>query len=199
MQRFELRVGARTLVARCDPALHLQAESVLRLLGMLARQGSLREGSRISLGLSQLTVRARDNQLVLYQPRFDRPAELSDDITPALAILADQAALAQELGVAIQPTSFSQRMVVACGSLAHDEIYCERGEPVDGSDSGWYIGRSDEPGEVECEHRFVHELVRERPAILRVLGLPSGYLVAFERDAIITVLDANDDDRLTPN
>ncbi len=193
MQRFELKVGARTLVARCDPALHVQAESVLRLFGMLARQGSLHEGARIPLGLSQLTVRQRDNQLVLYQPRFDRPAELTEDITPALSILADQAALAQQLGVAIQPTSFSQRMIVAVGSLTHDAIYLERNQPAD-DDSGWYIGRSDEPGEVECEHRYVHELVRERPAVLRVLGLPSGYLVAFDGDTITTVLDTRDQD-----
>ena len=190
-----MNIGARTLVACCDPALHIQAESVLHLLGELAEHGSLREGSRIRLGLSQLTVRARDNQLLLLQPRFEADVrELSDDITQTLSLLADQAALAQQLGVAIQPTSFDHRMVVACGALAHAHIYLERSEPTDDNDSGWYIGPADEPGEVECEHRRVYELVRERPALLRVLGLPSGYLVAFEGDAIKTVLDTRDQD-----
>jgi len=41
----------------------------------------------------------------------------------------------------------------------------------------------------------VHQLLEIRPAIMKVLSLPSGYLVVFNKDELIAVLDENDEEK----
>jgi hypothetical protein len=191
-----LPLGAR-VIATCDPALHWQAESVLQLFEELEATGNpIVAGRSIPLGWSQLSVRTRGDDLVLCEPRFegDPFAELNDDITRTLAVLVEQAALAQHLGVASQPTAFHAELIVACGALTTARIYCER------SETGWYIGPTEHAGgELDCETLPVYRLVQLRPALLAVLALPVGYLVAFDGDAIEAVLDASDTNLWRPS
>jgi hypothetical protein len=59
--RLKLHLGACTVVARCDPGLVLEAESVLQLLERLESSGSsIGHGTQVPLGWSQLTIRARE-------------------------------------------------------------------------------------------------------------------------------------------
>jgi hypothetical protein len=190
---LKLHLGARTLVARCDPSLHFEAESVLRLVGELESSGNvIADGARIPLGWSRLSVHTRGDDLVLCEPQFDGDplADVRDDITQTLAVLVEQASFVQELGTASQPTQFDDELTVACGVLAEPRIYCERRE------AGWYIGPRDREGELDCVNLRVYELLELRPAVLRVLALPVGTLVAFDGDVIETVLDASDRDLL---
>ncbi len=201
MHSLKLQVGARTLVARCDPSLHIQAESVLRLFGDLGATGTLlQDGARIPLGWSQLSLRARDGQLVICEPHFDGDplAELREDITRTLSVLVDQTAITQRLGVATQPTAFHQHLTVAFGVLAQPQLLLERKRPPLLDDSGWYIGPM-EPGETECVTMRVYELLRIRPALVSVLALPTGSLVTFDGDSITTVLDELDAELWKPS
>jgi hypothetical protein len=130
---LKLQLGSRTLVARCDPALHIEAESVLRLLLEIESHGKpLREESLIPLGWSRLSLRARGDELVVCEPRFDGDAlaEVNEDITRTLSVLVDQAALTQRLGTASQLTAFDRTITVACGVLDQRRIYVERREPT---------------------------------------------------------------------
>ncbi|MEO8706155.1 MAG: hypothetical protein ABI867_39360 [Kofleriaceae bacterium] len=197
MPSLTLPLGAR-VIATCDPSLDFEARSVLQLFEEFESTGSpILDGRSIPFGWSQLSVHARGDDLILCEPRFDGDpfVEVSDDITQTLSVLVDQAALVQRLGVASQPTAFHDEIVVACGALDQPRIYCER------SESGWYIGRSDADaeGEVECETLRVYQLLQRRPALLAVMALPVGTLVAFTGDSIEAVLDERDTDLWHPS
>jgi hypothetical protein len=181
----------------------LEAESVLQLVSQLDASGSaIVDGASIPLGWSQLTVRARDHRrevsddLVLCEPRFDGDprTELRDDITQTLAVLRAQATFVQRIGAASQPTAFDREVTVACGVLHQRRLFAERREATGDHDSGWFIGPRDLPGDVECTTVRVYELLMLRPALLQVLALPVGYLVAFDGDDVETVLDTHDRD-----
>lgn len=192
---LKLQLGARTVIARCDPDLAVHAASVLELLGELASCGpALEPGAAIPLGWSRLSLEPRGEDLVVCEPRFDGDpfAETRDDITRTLAILVEQAALVEELGVASQPTPFDARLAVAVGALAGRRILVERRA------DGWFVGPADgEPdADLECEPLHVYELLGRRPAVLRVLALPVGYLAVLDGDTLETVLD--DQDRELP-
>lgn len=205
MPRLKLHLGACTVVARCDPSLFLEAESVLQLLERLESSGSsIVHGTQVPLGWSQLTIRARDERrgsddkddLVLCEPRFDGDptTELREDITQTLAVLRAQATFVQKIGAASQPTAFDREVTVACGVLHQRRIFAERREPASEHDSGWFIGPRDLPGDVECTTLRVYELLHHRSALLSVMALPVGYLVAFDGDDVETVLDTHDRD-----
>jgi hypothetical protein len=195
---LRLQLGTRTLVARCDPALHLEAESVLYMLGQIESLGNpFLDGARIPFGWSQITFRERTaNELTLCEPRFDGDpfAEDTDDITQTLSVLVEQTAIAQRLGVASQPTPFHHLITVACGALEQPRIYVERKAQTGADDSGWYIGPWDvlPEAELDCETLHVYELLYRRPAVLSVLALPRGTIIAFDGDSIETVLDNRD-------
>jgi hypothetical protein len=177
-------------VAHCAPELALQAESLLHLIGELESCGpALADGARIPLGWAQLSVRAHGEDLVLCEPRFagDPFVEVDEDITQTLAILVEQSALAQRLGVALEPIAFDATVFVACDALAEQRIYAER------RSEGWYIAPIVDREELECEPLRVFELIARRPSLRSVLALPTGFLVSFEGDAIDTVLDDRDD------
>jgi hypothetical protein len=179
-------LGTR-VIATCDPALDLQAESVLHLFEEIEAMGSpILAGRSIPLGWSKLSVHARGDDFVLCEPRFDGDpfVEVSDDITQTLSVIVEQTAITQRLGVASQHTAFHDEVVVAVGALDLPRIYCER------SETGWYIGPRDHEGVLDCETLRVYQLLQLRPAVLSVLALPVGYLVAFDGDSIETVLDA---------
>jgi hypothetical protein len=190
---LRLQVGDLTLVARCDPALHIEAESVLRLLGTIDATGNeLHDGSQIALGWSLLSLRARDGVLVLCEPAFDgNPfVELREDITQTLSVIVDQSALVQRLGVASQPTAFHQHVTVTHGALAEHRIVLERREPTSPADSGWHLGPMTMPVvDAGSGTMPVYALLQVRPALLAVLALPTGSLVTFDGDAIVAVLD----------
>ena len=190
-----LQLGGRRVVARCAPELALHAESLLQLLGELESCGpALAEGARIPLGWAQLSVRAHGDDLVLCEPRFaGNPfVEVHEDITQTLAVLVEQSALAQRLGVALEPIAFDATVFVACDALAEQRIYAER------RSEGWHIAavvpaRARDREELRCEPLRVFELIARRPSLRRVLALPTGFLVSFDGDEIETVLDDRDD------
>lgn len=192
MYRAERILGSRRLVACCAPAQALAADALLRLLGELESCGpTLVDGARVPMGWCELAVVAEGDDLVLREPRFatDPFIEFADDISQTLAIVADQAAFAEQLGVARQPTAFDDVIAVAPGSLGVHRIFAERRA------SGWVVGTrdgTDEPPADDWIHLHVFELLALRPALLRVLSLPLGYLVALEGDVIETVLDDHD-------
>jgi hypothetical protein len=55
-------------------------------------------------------------------------------------------------------------------------------------DSGWYIGEVDQP-QNELKAIYSYQLLPLRPALLKVLALPVGYVVVFENDRIEAILN----------
>jgi hypothetical protein len=212
-REFTKVVGAYTIVLNCDHRLEQQAEWLLKTIGEIHKTDPIQDGSTIEVGWSILVLVASESgQLVVCEPDFDEdPLEkVVDDVTRTLYILAEQNYVITETHTeeTAQIPRFDQTVVLKKGVLEEENIFLERsesdGENVD--DSGWFIGNaedddideneeiSEEDIDEEYEACYVYELLKKRPALLSVLGLPPGYVVVFNGDEIDAIVDENDED-----
>lgn len=85
---------------------------------------------------------------------------------------------------------------VSRGALEADRIYLERSEPVDESDSGWYLAaapeKGPEPDRRELLRVPIAELLGVRPGLAAALRLGAGCLVIAVGSRIVAVTAPND-------
>jgi hypothetical protein len=212
-REFTTVVGEYTVVLKCDYRLEQQAEWLLKTIGEIHKTDPIQDGSTIEVGWSILVLVASDTgKLIVCEPDFDEdPLEkVVDDITRTLYVLAEQNYIITETHTAetAQIPRFDQTVILKKGVLDEENIYLERSEQDDENedDSGWFIGNSDDDDidedeelsdeeiDEEYEACYVYELLAKRPALLSVLGLPTGYIVVFVGDEIDAIVDENDED-----
>src|SRR6185503_974350 len=86
-------------------------------------------------------------------------------------------------------------LVIENGAWESTRIYLERSklqEPHAPADSGWYLGRADDPSAPASEPSLavpVAQLTEVRPDLREILALPTGYLVVIDMGGVTTVLD----------
>lgn len=203
---FETVLDGTTVLIRCDYRLEQQAEWLLKTLADIHKHDPLQEGATIELGWSVLTLVDEDGKLVVCEPDFaESPFENAiADVTMTLHILAEQNYIISQTHTSetAQIPRFDDTIVMQKGVLDETDIYLERDEASDDEDSGWFIGSlgnddEDETKELDAENLeaiYVYELLKTRPALLSVLGLPAGYVVVFTGDDIDSIVDENDND-----
>jgi len=190
MERLAVEMGAKTIIVRCDVALRPQAEW---LLGYIRETfgsdgGQLRDGFKLQVGWSILSLREQNGKLVINEPNYygDPFTECHDDISCTLRVQVEQNAILQlaEVDDAV-PALFQDKVVLAKGCLDEKRVYLERTKNSPPGDSGWYIGpAAGGKRKPALEAIYVYDLLKERPALLQVLALPPGYLVVFDGDKI---------------
>lgn len=189
MARFTTQSDGITLVLHCQDRFAVQAESLLDAIKSFAGNGvGLKDGVRIQMGWSLLCLKQRDTELVVCEPNFDtNPFSEREDVTTTLKVLLEQSILLQRLGVAPLDFRFDDKIVMANGCLAEQNVVLTRSEPTPG-DSGWYIcGMRNDVTELEAI--YTCQLLHTRPAFLQVLSLPAEYMVVFDGDQIEFVLN----------
>lgn len=199
MNRFSLRVGPLTLVAPCAEELRPQAEWLLGVIGRMHQRGlALHDGEQVRFGWSVLTVRKRDGEAVLCEPDFagDPFSGVAECVTWTLWVQAQQADVLRRLGLEGEPAAYSDKVVFVAGCLGCRRIYLERQPEGGEGDSGWFIGPAvGEPGpDDRHEAAFVCRLLALRPAALKLLALPAGYLAVLDGDEVECVLDPRERD-----
>ncbi|MGN0536911.1 MAG: hypothetical protein ACI4M3_02910 [Acutalibacteraceae bacterium] len=123
--------------------------------------------------------------------------ERTTDLTIALIIHNMQSEMIATAKVQPLNTFFRQSMIVLRQAAKADEIYLTRTTPTDDSDSGWYLGLTND--EHEDDHQAedflklpVCELIKMRPVAMRALAMPVGTLVTISKNDITAVVDEND-------
>ena len=183
------------LVAYCDSDLAEQANGLLRMIEEADEHvGGLRDDTVIEFGWVPLRLRAENDEFVVCEPDYAGDVnQFVPSVSRTLRVVAEQTALVNALGVEGVAAKYSQGVVLQCGVLDLRRIYMHRRQPVSDRDSGWYIGPADDIGEPrdpsQLDAIYVYRLLNVRPALLRVMALPSEYLVVFDRDEIEAVVD----------
>ncbi|MDB5389888.1 MAG: hypothetical protein JWM11_5534 [Planctomycetaceae bacterium] len=200
--QFSTNIYGKTLTFKCHEASHLQAERLVEFVkNLVVERGSevLRDGNRIQVGWSVLTVKERGTgSFVLLEPDFsDDPFHgVRDNLACTLSVQTEQNDFTSRIGVAPIVTSFQDKVVYSKSCVREQRIYLERRRPRP-TDSGWFIG-SNHLGapDRECEELaacYAYELLRLRPEVMKVLQLPPGYLVVFDGSEVEAVLAADDE------
>jgi hypothetical protein len=193
----ERQLQALRLRAECSEAYTRMAGSVLGTFERLAESGTqLRAGTRIRFGWSRLClVEDGSDALRVTEPEFASwPEERwapTLDIT--LAVLAAQTGLLHRLGVEGQDVGFDQLVIAAAGALAQPDVFLHRVGSSSAEDSGWLLGRMDDPEALTREDGLepiaIASLVAGRRALLQALTLPLGFIIVFAGDCMAQIFD----------
>lgn len=189
-------IDGSMVVVRCDESLQTQAQWLLGILRELSSGGpALRDGVRVDVGWSVITLRSIHKKLYVHEPDYsgDPFTQLRNDLTATLTVIANQNDFLALLQVSGVPARFDQKIVLSGGALEIDHVYLERSGEITPTDSGWYIGPVDED-QSKLEAIYVFQLLDTRPNLLRFLALPDGCLVVVSGDRIESVVDGRNDD-----
>jgi hypothetical protein len=188
-----IHLGDRQLIAHCsaqhDPGAH-------RLLENLARVDAdgppLAPGSKIDYGWALLQIEAHGEDWLVCEPDFEsEPMHWLPSVDATLGVLEAQAEFVQRFGVAPQPTRADRTLWLMPDAATVPCVYLHRTPPDSPGDSGWYVGcdvDSGIPGQ-RATRVPAGRLLSRRPALVAALAMPLGYLLRFEGDELVEVID----------
>lgn len=202
MNRFEKAIGQYKVIIHCIPSLYRQAAMILEVIKCFhEKSGWLGDGVKIKVGWSIFTLCAKEQFLIVYEPDYTKNpvSDLREDISCSLGILAEQVNLLKRLNIEAEDISFQDKILVAHNALKQRKVYLERKRSENSGQSAWYIGivEGDEPAE-KNEIFFVYDLVQIRPALLKAMTLPSGFLIVFDGNEIEAVLNEKNENIWMP-
>lgn len=199
--KLQRKIGAYEIVVECGDDLKVQGEALLNKLVELNEHGpALKDDTVIEFGWAPLKLREEDDTLVAYEPDFDGNAlhDFVRGVDRVLRVLTWQISLLNSLSLKPEPAHFNKKLVMVKGCLQLLRIYLEREKTSRDDDSGWYIGDEKRPEarekKSELEGIYVYELLKLRPAVMKVLALPPGYLVTMEGDEPESIFDPDGKD-----
>ena len=185
-------ISDKKYVVSCAVALKPQADWLLELLEKIEQtrgSGFLEDGATVQVGWSFVAIHRDGDTMKILEPNFsgDPFNELTENLTCTLSVQAEQNAVLAAFGLNGTPVGFQDKVILSKGCLEKRHIYLERKTPQKG-DSGWYIGEVDQPQE-ELQAVYVYQLLRMRPALLKVLALPAGYVVVVDSSRVEAILN----------
>lgn len=191
-------IGNRKFNVKCEKSFELQADWLLELLEKTEnKNGYLKNGYKIQIGWTIITLNECDNEVTVLAPDYDTNpfVNTSEDLTVSLSIQLKQNYCLNRLQLEGEAALFKDKIVVAKGAILSRKVYLERSKDAVVGDSGWYLGlveESEQPQELEAY--YVYQLLKIRPSLLQALAIPRGYLVVFNGDEIESVLNEEDID-----
>jgi len=198
---FRYPIGEAQLLMECSENLREYADLAAVKIKSAADAGlQLKSGTKIQVGWSVLTLLPEPDGWRAWEPAFTKDAlvDLNPDVNVTLRVLKDQAYVLGQVKEDGFDIRFDQMVIVLKGVLGLRRVFLKRVEPLNESDSGWFVGDPDHPDEQardDLEATPVFELYRRRPALLRILALPPGYIVTTLEDGILNVFDGEGRDR----
>jgi hypothetical protein len=193
---FSRKIGSDIVVANADKDLEPQAGWLLSLVESLKdTEKGIKDGTRIRVGWSLIRLYRRGDELHLFEPDFDLDpfSDIRDDVSCTLKVLAVQLEFSKRLGID-SPTdwAFNDKIVLSKGCLSEEKIYLERSPTDSAGDSGWYIGPADKKDRPkQYEAIYAYQLLKLRPSLMPLLGLPYGFMAVINDKKIEVVLDPN--------
>jgi hypothetical protein len=194
--RYERQIEDFIVVVQCGEDFAIQAEALLSKLEQLHRQGpALHSGTVVQFGWSRLVLEADGNNLVVCEPDFDGDPfhHTVPEVDRTLRVVSEQAGICRLVRAVGLDVSFDQTMIVTKGHLSTPRIYLDRRQPEVKEFSGWYLGPFEEKAPTQNQNQleslYTYQLLKLRPAVLKVLDLPINYVVVFSGDTIEMIFD----------
>lgn len=194
--KFQQQIGNYTVVANCPEIYGRQVTSLFEKFSELNRRGpALRDGTVIRFGWSDLKLSLQGNELIITEPDFGGNPfrDYLPQVTITLEVLTEQVDTLKRTGANGVAAGFRDKVIISKDCLKQEKIYLERTETDEEGDSGWYIGEVEaqpgDPKEKELEAIYLFQLYQIRPALMKVLSFPAGYLIVFNGDNIEAVLN----------
>ena len=162
----------------------------------------LHDGYKIEIGFSVFILKATDDGFTIVAPDYLNSPFLNttDDLTIPLWILMEQTTLLNEYKSDGVPTRFDEEIVIAENALSSSLICLQRFSDLGKGASGWCVESIEKQQddkyriiETKKYHScYAYELLQKRQSLIKALAFPYGYIIVFDGDDIVEILDEND-------
>ncbi|NOJ76942.1 immunity protein Imm33 domain-containing protein [Myxococcus xanthus] len=199
MSKYIREVQGRRFAVFCDERFERQAKGMLNVLERMALQGSaFKDADVFNFGGIPFSLRSAGEDLVVSRPVIDGAAVFGpgDDLSPLLLLLLRQISFAKKVGTAPEQVNLQDKVIVEEDCLSEAHVYMERATDVPPGDSGWFVGFASEVERDRILKSYrIWQLLHIRPSIVGAMALPSGFLVVWDGEAVLSVLDSNENER----
>ncbi|URZ18607.1 immunity protein Imm33 domain-containing protein [Clostridium felsineum] len=198
MITIKRNINGKLFKVTVEEYLKEQAQAFLDVIANI-ESSKIKDKFKIQIGWSIFTIVEDSDGFNIVSPDYSKNLfhESTNDLTIPLWIQLEQGILLNKLRLDGEQISFQDKVVCTKEVLSMDSIYMERASEREKGDSGWYIGPVDESiTNDKLEAYYAYQLLKIRPAIIKTLALPSGYMAVFEKDELKAVLNEKDIDLL---
>ena len=168
----------------------------LKITTILASKSDLQNELLFQVGFSiykLIEVEKQQFRLVSIDYEANPFKDFTEDLTVALWIQSEQASLAKELQINPSQTRFDDKLLIAKGVFEDEHSYLQRQNTQSQRDSGWFMGYQKQNNEeFVAIHAF--ELLKWNPKLIKVLVLPTDYLVIVNAGEIHKILNDSDEE-----
>ncbi len=136
-------------------------------------------GETVQLGWFVFRIAEAGNPPRIESLDFRQIASFTDDFRMAEQIDASQQDTLRSFGVAEHPCTLRQSALVSISYAPdHPDAFLQRQDSTDDNDSGWYVGVSDDPADMDdvasFSRRSLYELTIHDMRLARFWLLPTG-------------------------
>ena len=168
----------------------------LEITTILASKSDLKNELLFQVGFSiykLIEVEKEQFRLVSIDYEANPFKDFTEDLTVALWIQSEQASLAKELQINPSEIRFDDKLLIAKGVFKDEHSYLQRQNTQSQRDSGWFMGYQKQNNEeFVAIHAF--ELLKWNPKLIKVLVLPTDYLVIVNDGEIHKILNDSDEE-----
>ena len=195
MKTFSCKIHDITFNARAEEPLYPQVQTLFQTIQAIPAK-NIRNGYSIEFGFTVFFLVEKGNEYCIVAPDYKKYpySDTTEDLTIALWIQLEQAHLLRLYNLECEGVRFDDKVIVAKNALQENAIYLQRFSNCGKGDSGWCI-KPVEHGEAgDFEAYYAYQLLSIRPALIKALILPYEYIVIFEGDTIVSIMNEQDED-----
>jgi hypothetical protein len=199
LQVFEKDIAGNVFSVKAEAALQPQANTLFQIIEEIPAE-RIKDGFRIEAGFTMFTLSKSGNTYCVKAPDYSKNPliDFTDDLTLAMWVQLEQTHFLRKYGITGESVKFSDRITVAKAALNERKINMQRFADRSEGDSGWCIESTSSGVTADAadnyEAFYAYRLLILRPALVKVLALPSEYIAVFDGDDIKAILDPFDND-----
>lgn len=157
---------------------------------------------KFEIGFSVFICKKTGDGFTLFVPDYlNNPfLNTTEDLTISLWILMEQSNFIKEFNIEGVSTRFDEEIVIAENALSSSLICLQRFSDLGKGASGWCVEsiekrQDDKYHTIETKKYsscYAYELLQKRKALIKALAFPYGYIIVFDGDSIVEILNEND-------
>jgi len=191
--KFENVVEGKEVVIYAEQALSKQVNTLFLILETFGTT-EIDFGKSFEIGFTVFIIKELNGQYVVHAPDYtSNPfVDFTEDLTLHLEIMAEQTHILKVLSAIGETTRYDDKVVYSEGVFETDGTYMERIETDSKRDSGWFYGKR-EGDNSDLKACYAYQLLQLNRKLVQYLGLPAKYLVVFDGETVVAILNENND------
>lgn len=200
MNTYAKDINGTRYSIKVDDTLYFQSQVLWKAIQDIPVD-KLKDGFKIEIGFSVYILLKSEIGYSVVSPDYETTpfSEITEDLTLAFLIQMEQLALLQKYHINGETIRFDDEIAVAKDSITKPQICMQRFRDLGGS--GWCVNEisQSEDGKFfnvnisEYESIYAYQLLNIRPSLLKILMLPYDYLIVFDGDDIVEILNEKDE------